>query len=145
MTYSSINYLILVLGTIIIYMMFPTKVRYITLLVFSVVFIWIVGGPVSVVMIYVSCSITFAVGLGLSKVKKKKLLLFLGCLLLLGTLIILKYTNYCWLTVHEILEIEPQIEKIVPPLLPIGISFYTLQLVSYLIDVYRGTVTAEKM
>ena len=66
---------------------------------------------------------------------------FLGCLLLnLGILAVVKYVNFVIANVNGLLSALGGGELA----LPLGISFYTFQAVGYLIDVYRGTVAAER-
>ena len=76
--------------------------------------------------------------------KKGRRVLILGILILLGVLGYLKYfdfftTNLSYLFGHPVLE-GWRPEKL---LMPIGISFYTLQAIGYMTDVYWGTIQAE--
>ena len=77
------------------------------------------------------------------KAKSKKKFVMLICLLAnLGMLAYTKYTNFVISNINEILK-----EQVIRPshlIVPLGISFYTFRTVSYVIDVYRGTVKAEK-
>ena len=68
------------------------------------------------------------------------------CLLLnLGILAVVKYTNFIISNINGVLSLFGGMElSPVSLLLPLGISFYTFQAVGYLIDVYRGTVSAER-
>lgn len=73
---------------------------------------------------------------------KKKLYILLGSLAInLGILLVLKYANFFSRTFNSILSTEiPQFSF----LLPLGISYYTLQAISYSIDVYRGSCKATR-
>lgn len=78
------------------------------------------------------------------KVRFRWLLL---CLLLnLGILAVLKYTNFFIANINGVLDAVGKTGRLsfVALALPLGISFYTFQAMSYLIDVYRGTIPAEK-
>lgn len=69
-----------------------------------------------------------------------------ACLLLnLGILAVVKYTNFVLSNISGVLSLFGG-EELSPVhlILPLGISFYTFQAVGYLIDVYRGTVPAER-
>ncbi len=69
------------------------------------------------------------------------------CLIItLGILAVLKYTNFFISNMNGVLSAFGQTTQLsfVTLALPLGISFYTFQAVGYLIDVYRGTVAAEK-
>ncbi len=79
--------------------------------------------------------------------KRVRLRWLISCLLLnLGVLAVVKYTNFFISNVNGILNSLGSGKQIslLTLALPMGISFYTFQAVGYLIDVYRGTVPAEK-
>lgn len=75
---------------------------------------------------------------------KKKMLLAAALLLNFGILFALKYLNFLAGGIMHIISGSPADVQIISLLLPLGISFYTFQATGYLIDVYRGTVPAEK-
>jgi len=70
-----------------------------------------------------------------------KLWLFLACAVSLGLLGIFKYGSFALSNVQALTGFPSAVPNIV---LPIGISFYTFQILSYVIDVYRGEVTAQR-
>ncbi len=94
-----------------------------------------------------SILVTYACGLQLGPGHAgRRRLLFLGIAFNLGTLIVFKYSNF-FLASLEVgfrrfgVELDtPQLSLI----LPVGLSFYTFSAVSYLVDVYRGTMPAER-
>lgn len=67
--------------------------------------------------------------------------LILDCVLLLSILAVFKYTGFFLENIQAVWGIPERIPEIV---LPLGISFYTFQLLSYTIDVYRKTATVQK-
>lgn len=67
--------------------------------------------------------------------------LFAACCVNLGLLAIFKYTGFVLSNLRAVTGFPQTIPQIV---LPIGISFYTFQLLSYVVDVYRGEVQAQK-
>ena len=78
--------------------------------------------------------------------KQSRRVLFLGTAILLGVLAYLKYYNFFVQNVSGILEVfhlpfSPEEKSLI---MPIGISFYTLQAVSYMADVYWGKIKAER-
>ena len=75
---------------------------------------------------------------------KKKNILILTLLLNFGILFIIKYLNFLAGGLYRLAGNAAGDVKIISLLLPLGISFYTFQATGYLIDVYRGTVEAEK-
>ena len=79
--------------------------------------------------------------------RKVRLRWMILCLLLnLGILAVVKYTNFFISNVNGILKAFGGTAQLsfITLALPMGISFYTFQAVGYLIDVYRGTIPAEK-
>ncbi len=81
------------------------------------------------------------------KQKRKKLFWFVLCLLLnLGILATVKYANFFISNINSTLTAfgSKNVLSFVNMIVPLGISFYTFQSIGYLIDVYRGTVNAEK-
>ena len=78
------------------------------------------------------------------QIKRKKRMIFIGCLLVnLGILAVLKYTNFAIANVNGIAALFTGRHSIarVNLVLPLGISFYTFQTMSYTIDVYRKEIT----
>ena len=120
-----------------------TTARNILLLIFSLIF-YAFGGPLYLILLLLEAFLSwFTAGkIGetqFSKMKKRWLIMELVSMF--GLLVVFKYltfilTNIQWFTGWP--EFIPEI------VLPIGISFYTFQLVSYVIDVYRGEVSYQK-
>lgn len=77
---------------------------------------------------------------------RKRLVLGLAATLHIGLLLVLKYSGFFMENVNAILSIlkVPVRFEIPQFLMPIGISFFSMQAVSYMFDVYRGTIKAEK-
>ena len=99
-----------------------TKARNVLLAVASLVF-YACGEPVYIILLMASVTVNYVIGLSLGK-KKSKAVLTLAVVLNIGLLVVFKYTGLFTL--------------------PVGISFYTFQILSYVIDVYRGQVKAQK-
>lgn len=76
--------------------------------------------------------------------KKKKKILAISLFFNFGILFVIKYLDFfVGGIMHMIKHVQPH-GQILNLLLPLGISFYTFQATGYLIDVYRGTISAEK-
>ena len=107
------------------------------LVLFSLIFYaW--GEPVYVLLMMASVVVNYGVGLGIAK--KGKPFLVLGLVFNLGVLATFKYLSFFC---AELLSMGVPVN--VPQIaLPIGISFYTFQSISYLIDVYRGTTPVQR-
>ena len=75
--------------------------------------------------------------------KRKRVWLLVGLLVNLGILCVTKYTNFVIDSINSFLSDASQL-KALDLIIPMGISFYTFQTVSYIVDVYRGTQRAER-
>ena len=75
---------------------------------------------------------------------KKKVILAITLLFNFGILFVIKYLNFLAGGIMQLMGHQAGDAQIISILLPLGISFYTFQATGYLIDVYRGTVGAEK-
>lgn len=120
-----------------------TKARNIVLLIFSLIF-YAFGGPVYLFLLLGEAFIAYfsAKEIGKARSRKfRKLWLFIGIILLLGLLMFFKYTGFILGNVQRLFGVPKEIPEII---LPIGISFYTFQLLSYVVDVYRREVPAQK-
>lgn len=121
-------------------------VRNVLLLAASLVFYaW--GEPKNIVLLVGSCVVNWLLALCISAFPRtKKPLLALDCAVNLGVLFVFKYLNFTLQTANALTEMIG-VEASVPVTniaLPIGISFFTFQALSYVIDVYRGDVQAQK-
>ena len=76
---------------------------------------------------------------------QKKAVVFILLLICLGTLVLLKYYNFVSGQLNQLLKMLPLHLKLatLSIAIPLGISFYSLQAVSYVVDVYRGKVKAN--
>ena len=113
----------------------------IAMLVFSMVFFsW--AGPRYVVLLLLDTALCWFFAVRIEREpKRKKLYLTLCVALVLLVLGIFKYTGFLLENLQSLFGVPELIPEIV---LPIGISFYTFQLISYVVDVYRGEVQAQK-
>lgn len=142
MLFSSIPFLFYFLPCVLlIYAISPKKLKNFTLLVCSLVFYaW--GEPRLVVLMLLTVFCGYVLGLLTEKYTKyKKLFLTLAVTLSLGFLGYFKYVDFFIENINAITNSSIPLLKVS---LPIGISFYTFQLLSYNIDVYRGNVAAQK-
>ncbi len=145
MVFSSLFFVFffLVLCYAVYYFARGIRARNIILLVSSLIFYaW--GGPVLVLLL---CLMTFVCWIGSLLIEQNTIhRLRLGlCIttvaICLSMLVIFKYTGFFVSTFYSIFGISAIAPSVA---LPIGISFYTFQLISYVIDVYRGEVEAQR-
>lgn len=143
MVFSSITFLFYFLPAfLLLYYVLPWKNA--VLLVGSLVFYaW--GEPRFVPLLVCSALLNYGMGVAITRaVAKKKLLLWIGVAANLAMLVYYKYMMFLAGILNDLLmpfKHEVHVPQIV---LPLGISFFTFQGISYLIDVYRKDVDAQK-
>ena len=119
------------------------KAKNAVLLVFSLIFYaW--GEPVRILLLVLSAAINyaFAIMIELSKgTRKAKSYLVMSLIYNIGMLAIFKYTDFFLQNVNALLGTSIPMQNIA---LPLGISFYTFQIISYVIDVYWDKVSAQR-
>ncbi len=121
-----------------------TKQKNTILLIASLVFYaW--GEPIYVFILIFLTFVDWAAALLIQNVAdsdgKRKLLLIISCVINLLVIGVFKYTGFFLSNVKAIFGFPEIITEFV---LPIGISFYTFQLISYVVDVYRREVPAQR-
>ena len=142
MLFSSIPFLFYFLPCVLLlYAISPKKFKNFTLLICSLVFYaW--GEPRLVVLMLLTVFCGFILGLLTEKYSRcKKLFLMLAVVLSLGFLCYYKYVDFFIENINAVTNLSIPLLNVT---LPIGISFYTFQLLSYNIDVYRGNVPAQR-
>ncbi len=144
MLFSSIPFMYYFLPCVLLlYMVAPRKLKNLVILVSSLVFYaW--GEPKYVILMAITIAIGYASGLLIEKAKKsvwKKTVMISAVAICLAFLGYFKYANFFVANFSALTGISVNMLRIA---LPIGISFYTFQIVSYIIDVYRADVPAQK-
>ena len=156
MLFNSIHFLIFFPIVVFIYFVIPNKIKYIWLLIASYYF-YMCWNAKFALLILLSTIITYASGILIEKVKHlewneqkiikyKKTIVALSFILNLAILFYFKYFNFVANIVSDIF-VYTKIQITVPVfdiMLPVGISFYTFQALSYTMDVYRDEIYAEK-
>lgn len=146
MNFSSLIFLFLYLPLVIgIYYLVPRRFRNAFLLIANLVFYgW--GEPTFILIMLISIVTNYVCGLLIEKYRErerlKRTFLVLSVIISLGLLGIFKYAGF-FTDIMRKIPIFAYLPKIKIPL-PIGISFYTFQTMSYTIDVYRGDTKAQK-
>lgn len=169
MSITSLVFIIFVALCAVIYYLVPKRAQWVVLLVASLIFYALSSTVLTAFML--ASTVTIYLGaLGIQKLsdefkakkkelekaerkalkaavkKKQKTVLTIIVILNIAILAVLKYGNFLGSIVNGVAgiftdnEIIPQLDFI----LPLGISYYTLMAVSYIVDVYRGSVAAEK-
>lgn len=148
MTFNSLHFLIFLPVVIILYFIVPHKFRWLVLLIASY-YAYMSWNPWLVFLILATTVVSYTAGILMPKtnnLKVKKLLLVITIIVCLGILIFFKYFNFLLGSVISFLNLfSMNIHSVaLDIILPIGISFYTFQTLSYVIDVYRGKFAPEK-
>lgn len=144
MVFSTITFLFYFLPIVlVIYYIVPKKWKNIILLIASLLF-YFYGEPKYIVLMILSIIMTYIFGILIEKNKntqKAKMYLIISICISVGLLIYFKYTNFIIKNIQIWLTNKIEFIHII---LPIGISFYTFQMISYLIDVYNGKAKVQK-
>lgn len=169
-SYFSMDYLMFFLPVVIfIYSILGVKQKKYFLLIASYAFFWLISGRLLIYLVLSTLSMFFlgqwiervhgqekeALNITEKENKKavkaqflhrKRLVLVLAATLHIGLLLVLKYSGFFMENVNAILAVlKVPVQFVIPRfVMPIGISFFTMQAVSYMFDVYRGTIKAEK-
>tara|TARA_B100001057_G_C22871425_1_gene959101 strand:- start:1962 stop:3407 length:1446 start_codon:yes stop_codon:yes gene_type:complete len=147
MIFNSVTYLLLLFLVVLFYWILPNKFRLILIFSSSLIFysFWkILFTPI----LLISVIVNWKVGNLIYHIaeKKRTSLLILSLFFNLGLLFFFKYfiffsSNTIGLANYIGLKIDPFVLKII---LPLGISFFTFQAISYVVDIYRGFIKPEK-
>ena len=140
MVFASITFLYYFLPIfLIVYFIVPKKYKNIVLLIFSFIF-YFYGEPKYILLMLLEVLFAYFMTLSLEKNKSKSLLTVMISFHLI-LLCIFKYFNFIIDNINTIFSSNITLLNIV---LPIGISFYTFQIISYEVDVYKGKIKASK-
>jgi len=147
MVFSSLLFLFRFLPAfLLVYFIVPTRYKNACLLLFSL-FFYAWGEPIYVGIMLFSILVDYTHGLIVwrfkekGEMKKAKMVVLSSVLINLGLLCFFKYSNFFIDSLNQIAGVDVALLKIA---LPIGISFYTFQTMSYTIDVYRGDAPVQK-
>lgn len=148
MLFNSLHFAIFLPIVFGIYWLIPNKYRWFILLLSSYYF-YMSWNAKYVVLILGTTLISFFAGLIIednSNKKIKNVVLALTLILCLGTLFVFKYLDFFFDSLNQIcslftIKLSPITVSLI---LPVGISFYTFQTLSYVIDVYREDIKAER-
>ncbi len=147
MLFSSLTFIFLFMTLCcLFYFISKPKIKNIILLIFSLVFYsW--GEPKYVVLMLATVFVSWTSGLLIeyfdnkNKYKIKKIIFIVSIILIISGLLYFKYTNFFVENINLLFSAKITIREIT---LPIGISFYTFQILSYIIDLYRKKIKVQK-
>ncbi len=146
MLFNSFSFLAFFPIVVLFYWVLPYRYKNIFLLIASYYF-YMNWEPIYALLIFGSTFITWCSGRLMTRYPDKKKVVLSVCVIVnLAILFLYKYANFFNTAIHDGLSFLgigidiPQFDL----LLPVGISFYTFQALGYSIDVYRGTIKAER-
>ena len=140
MLFTSISFLYYFLPIVlIIYFIMPNKYRNFLLFVSSM-FFYFYGEPKYIILMLLEILIAYFGAIIIDKTKNKTIFIF-TILIHVLLLCFFKYTDFLITNINSIFKTNISLLRIS---LPIGISFYTFQIISYVVDVYKGKVSVQK-
>ena len=142
MLFSSITFLFYFLPILlIIYFIVPKKFKNLVLFIFSL-FFYFYGEPKYGFLLLLSCIINYIMGNLIDKYRKRaKVFLIIALMYNIGQLIYFKYLDFFIENINNIFNTNIGFMYIV---MPIGISFFTFQTISYVVDIYNKKVESSK-
>lgn len=155
MVFSSLNFIFRFLPVFLfLYFITPARHRNLTLFGGSLVF-YALGEPVYLILIVLSVCVNHHLGLCIARCPrrpKKRLFYFVTAMIYnFGMLFVFKYADFFLENINSVIGLVNRSAGTELPLvplpglgLPLGISFYTFQIASYIIDIYRGTQKPER-
>ena len=155
MLFNSIHFLIFFPAVVLLYYVLPHKLRWVWLLIVSY-FFYMAWNPRYALLLAASTIITYLSGLLIGRSNKleddkkrgfrRKLWVAMSFILNLAILVFFKYFDFAVENMNRVLSFAG-IRALSPAfdvMLPVGISFYTFQALTYTMDVYRGECAVEK-
>lgn len=148
MLFHSVSFLIFLPLVLLFYFMIPAKWRISWLLLTSLLFYMSFQPKYLVVIAFVTV-VSYITGIWIEKEeaspKRKKMFMAGGIAAAVAVLLLFKYTDFLLENINRLLGLA-QIRAIENPfsfVMPVGLSYFTFQVISYLADVYRGRAKAE--
>ncbi len=140
MLFSSVTFLYYFLPIVLlVYYVVPKQLKNFVLFLASLLFYaW--GEPKYVFLMLISVGIGYLAGILMDKLPRKPVMIISVSLCLLF-LIYFKYTNFFIDNINALVKTSIPALNVI---MPIGISFYTFQIISYILDVYYGRVEKQK-
>lgn len=170
MAYTSAAYLLFIILTFFVYYIIRPKYRWMVLLGANLIF-YAASGWDNLLVLFASVTVSYLTAVQMGRLhkrlaeekkqegldrkqikqlkeankKERKRCLLIGLFLVIGILIAVKYTNFLLGSAYSILDVlhVPHDDFFFRLVMPMGISFYTFQIISYMVDVYKGKVEAQ--
>lgn len=156
MTITSFSYFVFIAVAIIVYYTLPKKIQWVELLVASIIFYCLAGNPSTYVFLVISTLLAWGVTLGLEKYRDKNGVLSAAkrWKILIGATIVIDIILWFIMKGNSfITDTQSLLEYLFPGrasieiisfVAPLGMGYYTLQIIGYTLDCYWGTTKAQK-
>ncbi len=142
MIFSSLEFVCVFLPVVLVlYSMLPSLRMKNGLLIIASLLFYAYGEPVYVLLMIGSVAVNYIFARLIAAGRCKKAFLFISVIFNLSVLAVFKYIGFIVTSINDALSVEIHVPEIA---LPIGISFFTFQALSYVIDVYRGDTAVQK-
>lgn len=144
MLFNSTLFLVFLVVVVYVYYLLTPQYRRWFLLLASYCFYWVWSVPYSLLMVLYTllAYITARIIESSTKNRDRTTALISFLVVVISTLCVFKYANFFSASAHSLLGFYPWPQLNL--LLPLGISFYTFQTISYIVDVYKGVTPAQK-
>lgn len=143
MLFNSVEFLLFLPIVVVLYYLLPGRLRWVLLLAGSY-FFYMSWKPGFAILIAASTLLDYAAALGMDRIASKRKRTPLLVLSLLGNLGMLFSFKYADFFIHSTNQLAGTHYGMLNWVLPVGISFYTFQTLSYTLDVYHGRAKAER-
>ena len=140
MLFNTPQFLLFFLSVILFFYIIPVRLRKIYLLIISYLYAYFLGGMGTILFLFTATSITYVAAIIIEKSKRKGIYLTLFLIALFVLLYYEKYMSFSIDIFSTIFSINPIRVNIV---VAVGISYYILSAISYLVDIYRGIDIAD--
>lgn len=143
MFFNSMSYAIFLPIVFIVYWSIPNKYRWILLLSASYYFYMSWNTKYAILLLFTT-GISYFAGILLERATNRRIkiaIIVSAIVACISVLFVFKYYNFTVNIISMMFDIHP---KYIDVMLPVGISFYTFQTISYVVDVYKNIIPAEK-
>ena len=149
MILTSVVYIAFLAGLLLLYYVVPGKMQWLLLLIASIIFIgYSLGNPSVIFLIIYGIIVTYFGAIIIEKQSEEKMknrIKVITIILILFELIALKYLSFVSMLLNNIgISINSEVVKNISMFAPLGISFYSLISIGYILDVSRGTAKSQR-
>lgn len=147
MIFTSIDFFLFLIPTFLLFYLIPSRFRNYFLIIVSLIF-YAFAKVEYTILIILLVILNYLIGLGINNNSTRRDgYLYLSLFINLGVLVFYKYWNFLVSNLFQLLgwfHLNTTPMPLLDVILPLGLSYYTFQNIGYILDVYRGTIKAER-